>query len=166
MTTKEYVVELLQRLEPVPARLDIRDPEFIEPADARSAALFPFPLNARPALPLVVLVSERTSSAAEILAAALQAQGRAKIVGTPTCGCVLAIRSRYTLPDEGVLDVSEFDYRTASGIRLERLGVEPNLVVQPKRYDLYTNRDRGLEAAVELLAAQTHLKEAGAVASR
>jgi carboxyl-terminal processing protease len=121
----------------------------------RSAALFPFSLNPKPNLPLVVLVSERTSSAAEILAAALQAKGRARIIGTPTCGCVLAIRSRYTLPDEGVLDVSEFDYRTASGIRLERLGVQPDFVVLPKRSDLYTNRDRALDAALEMLRASS-----------
>lgn len=105
--------------------------------------------SARP--PLAVLVSERTSSAAEILAAALQAQHRAHIIGTPTCGCVLAIRSRYTLPDDGVLDVSEFDYRTAAGLRLEGRGVQPEVIVMPQRRDLYAKRDRALETAVSLM---------------
>ncbi|PWT81322.1 MAG: hypothetical protein C5B44_03995 [Acidobacteria bacterium] len=124
----------------------------------RSAALFPFPLNTKPSIPLVVLVSERTSSAAEILTAALQTVGRARVVGTPTCGCVLAIRSRYTLPDDGVLDVSEFDYRTASGVRLERLGIQPDSIILPKRTDLYAKRDRALDAAFEMLSAQTYQK--------
>ncbi len=124
----------------------------------RSAALFPFPLNTKPAVPLVILVSERTSSAAEILAAALQTSGRARVIGTPTCGCVLAIRSRYTLPDEGVLDVSEFDYRTASGVRLERLGIQPDFIILPKRADLYAKRDRAFDAALEMLSAQNYQK--------
>ena len=37
-------------------------------------------------IPLVVLVNQNTASAAEILAGALQAQGRAKIIGTRTYG--------------------------------------------------------------------------------
>jgi carboxyl-terminal processing protease len=96
-------------------------------------------------------MSERTSSAAEILAAVLQAQGRARLVGTTTCGCVLAIRSRHTLPDDGVLDVSEFDYQTAAGIRLEGRGVQPEDLIQPERRDLYSKRDRARQRARELL---------------
>ena len=52
----------------------------------RSSALAPIKL------PLVVLTSENTSSAAEILAATLQAKGRAHVIGNGTCGCVLAIQ--------------------------------------------------------------------------
>src|SRR6185295_14401347 len=58
-------------------------------------------------LPLVVLTSESTSSAAEIMASALQTKRGARVIGSATCGCVLAIRSRHALPDGGVLDVSE-----------------------------------------------------------
>ena len=50
---------------------------------------------------------------------------RRRVIGTGTCGCVLAIRSRHALPDGGVLDVSEFDYRTAAGVRLEGRGIIP-----------------------------------------
>jgi carboxyl-terminal processing protease len=102
-------------------------------------------------LPLVVLVSERTSSAAEILAAVLQARGRARLIGTTTCGCVLAIRSRHSLPDDGVLDVSEFDYRTSEGIRLEGRGVAPEIMLASTRRDVYSGRDRVREAAMQML---------------
>src|SRR4030095_8929204 len=105
-------------------------------------------------LPLVVLVSERTSSAAEILAAALQARGRARLIGTTTCGCVLAIRSRHSLPDDGVLDVSEFDYRTSEGIRLEGRGVAPEIMLGPMRRDVYSDRDRVRETALQILAGK------------
>jgi carboxyl-terminal processing protease len=102
-------------------------------------------------LPLVVLTSENTSSAAEILAAALQTKGRAQVIGSGTCGCVLAIRSRHALPDGGVLDVSEFDYKTASGVRLEGAGIKPDTLSALTRADIYSRHDRALERAIELL---------------
>src|SRR4029079_14550441 len=87
----------------------------------------------------------------EIMAAALQTNRGARVVGSEACGCVLAIRSRHALPDGGVLDVSEFDYRTPEGVRLEGRGVTPALVTTLKRQDLYANRDRTLESASTLL---------------
>jgi carboxyl-terminal processing protease len=101
-------------------------------------------------LPVVVLTSESTSSAAEIMASALQTKRNVPVVGTVTCGCVLAIRNRHALPDGGVLDVSEFDYRTAEGIRLEGRGITPNERTTLKRQDLYAGRDRTVELAKSL----------------
>jgi C-terminal peptidase prc len=102
-------------------------------------------------LPLVVLTSERTSSAAEIFIAALKAAGRATIIGTQTCGCVLAIRTRHNLPDGGLLDVSELDYKTSAGTRLERNGISPDDTVPLERNDLYSGRDRTMELALKRL---------------
>ena len=102
-------------------------------------------------LPLVVLTSESTSSAAEILVAALQAKHRARVIGTETCGCVLAIRNRHALPDGGVLDVSEFDYRTAAGVRLEGFGIKPDKLMKLTRADIYSRRDAALELAKDIL---------------
>jgi carboxyl-terminal processing protease len=102
-------------------------------------------------LPLVVLTSESTSSAAEILVAALQAKQRARVIGTETCGCVLAIRNRHALPDGGVLDVSEFDYRTAAGLRLEGSGIKPDTLMRLTRADIYSRRDAALELAKDIL---------------
>ena len=102
-------------------------------------------------LPMVVLTSESTSSAAEIMAAVLQTKRNARVVGSRTCGCVLAIRSRHALPDGGVLDVSEFDYHTADGVRLEGRGVRPNEITTLQRRDLYEGRDRTIEVAKSFL---------------
>ena len=102
-------------------------------------------------LPLVVLTSESTSSAAEILVAALQAKQRARVIGTETCGCVLAIRNRHALPDGGVLDVSEFDYRTAAGLRLEGSGIKPDTLMKLTRADIYSRRDAALKLAKDIL---------------
>ena len=102
-------------------------------------------------LPLVVLTGESTSSAAEIMVAALQAKGRARVIGAVTCGCVLAIRNRHALPDGGLLDVSEFDYRTASGVRLQDRGITPDELTPLTRSDLYSRREPTLEAARRFL---------------
>lgn len=102
-------------------------------------------------LPLVVLTSESTSSAAEIMVAALQHAHRARVIGTATCGCVLAIRTRHGLPDGGLLDVSEFDYRTANGVRLQDRGVVPDQTIRLTRSDLYSRRDPAFEAAKSFL---------------
>jgi carboxyl-terminal processing protease len=106
-------------------------------------------------LPIVVLTGESTSSAAEIMASALQTKRGARVIGSVTCGCVLAIRSRHALPDGGVLDVSEFDYKTANGIRLEGRGVTPDKVTALTRQDLYAGRDRTLELAKSALKLNT-----------
>jgi carboxyl-terminal processing protease len=102
--------------------------------------------------PVAVLVGPRTASAAEIFAAALQERGRARVFGEPTCGCVLAIRRRQPLPDGGLLDVSEMDYRTASGRRLEGAGVTPDETVPLTRRDIGERRDAAF------LRASAHLK--------
>lgn len=117
----------------------------------RAAMLFaPDSIKTFPAR-VVILTSERTSSAAEIFVAALKEEGRAVVVGQNTCGCVLAIRRRHILPDGGELDVSEMDYQTAGGTRLEGAGLTPDEKITLDRQDLRAHRDRAIERAIELL---------------
>jgi carboxyl-terminal processing protease len=116
-----------------------------------SKRLWRVPQLTRIKLPLVVLTSESTSSASEIMVAALQMKNRARVIGSGTCGCVLAIRNRHPLPDGGVLDVSEFDYRTATGVRLEGRGIKPDRTITPTRNDIYSRRDAALEVARHVL---------------
>jgi C-terminal processing protease CtpA/Prc len=71
---------------------------------------------------------------------------------------VLAIRHRHALPDGGMLDVSEMDYQTPTGQRLERQGIKPDHVVTVGRMDLYAERDRAMEIAIsELKKRRAHL---------
>jgi carboxyl-terminal processing protease len=100
---------------------------------------------------VVILASARTASAAEIFAAALKDAGGARVVGEPTCGCVLAIRTRHPLADGGLLDVSEMDYHTARGVRLEGAGVAPDETVTPTRRDIAEGRDPALLRALSIL---------------
>ncbi|HEY8188139.1 MAG TPA: S41 family peptidase [Pyrinomonadaceae bacterium] len=117
-----------------------------------SRSLFSPDLIAQTKLPLIVLTSERTSSAAEIFIQALKVSKRATILGTETCGCVLAVRTRHELPDGGLLDISELNYETAEGHRLEGHGIKPDEIVTVERSDLYSGRDRAVELAVTKLA--------------
>jgi carboxyl-terminal processing protease len=119
-----------------------------------SKRLWRVPQQARTKLPLVVLTSESTSSAAEIMVAALKTKGRARVMGAGTCGCVLAIRNRHPLPDGGILDVSEFDYRTPGGERLEGRGIRPDETITPTRKDIYSRRDPALDAARNVLISR------------
>ncbi|MFN2415663.1 MAG: S41 family peptidase [Pyrinomonadaceae bacterium] len=101
--------------------------------------------------PVVLLTNARTASAAEVFAAALRETNRASVIGEATCGCVLGIRRRHRLPDGGTLDVSEMDYHTAGGRRLEGTGLRPDVTVEPTRDALRRRRDPALERALEIL---------------
>ncbi|HEV7857352.1 MAG TPA: S41 family peptidase [Pyrinomonadaceae bacterium] len=150
----EAMTEMASAFLPVGSRLG----QFIDRAgrvadapQTRAAMLFaPETIN-RFSGPVVVLTSERTSSAAEIFTAALKEARRAIIIGGPTCGCVLAIRHQHALPDGGELDVSEMDYKTDDGTRLEGVGITPDETVKLNRKDLHARRDHALQRALERL---------------
>ncbi len=72
-----------------------------------------------PSLPIVVLVSEGTASAAEIIAGALQDHDRALIVGTPTFGKGL-VQTLYPLGQETALKLTTARWYTPSGRTIQR----------------------------------------------
>jgi len=51
--------------------------------------------------------------------------------------------------------VSEFDYRTASGVRLQDLGITPDQLTPLTRSDLYSRRDPAFTAAKSFLESST-----------
>lgn len=103
--------------------------------------------------PLIVLVSSRSASGSEIFAAAMQERKRALILGTnpATCGCLLGVSRTLKLSDGGKLNISDTDYRTALGRRVEGVGVKPDRQVEVRIADLTAGRDRSLEIAVDML---------------
>lgn len=78
--------------------------------------------------PVVVLVNEGTASASEILAGALQDNGRAKLVGAKTFGKGL-IQSLFDLPNGSGLAVTVAKYETPNHHDIHKLGITPDLVV-------------------------------------
>ncbi len=101
---------------------------------------------------LAVLVSRTSRSAAELTPAALQEADRAVVVGQRTAGAVL-ISQDTALPDGGRLTLSRADFVTAGGVRLEKRGVDPDIVVGDPAERAPAGLDPALEAALVALRA-------------
>ncbi|MCK4692127.1 MAG: PDZ domain-containing protein, partial [Anaerolineales bacterium] len=69
-------------------------------------------------IPLAVLVNENTASAAEVVAAALQANNRAPLIGTPTFGKG-SVQLVFELSDQSSLHVTASRWKTPQGITLD-----------------------------------------------
>jgi carboxyl-terminal processing protease len=102
--------------------------------------------------PVVVLMSAGSASASELFASAMQAVGRAKVVGQQSCGCLLGFLGYAHVPGGGELAYSEVGFTTIGGNRVEGEGVVPDLVVPLSVSDLQLGRDRALEQAQALIA--------------
>jgi carboxyl-terminal processing protease len=129
-------------------------------------------------MPLVILVNEGSASAAEIVAGALQDQGRAVLLGETTYGkgsvqSILPLRAER----DSAIRMTTARYYTPSGKVIHDNGIEPDILVYvpPSEWvkvrrkrallenaDLYTEeekkqfegvRDRQLDRAVNLLEA-------------
>ncbi|HEY9700379.1 MAG TPA: carboxyl-terminal processing protease CtpA [Trichocoleus sp.] len=103
--------------------------------------------------PLIVLVNQGTASASEILAGALQDNGRAQLVGERTFGKGL-IQSLFNLSDGSGLAVTIAKYETPNHHDINRQGIAPDVEVplDPiSRDEIATESDRQYQAAVELL---------------
>lgn len=106
-------------------------------------------------LPLVVLVDEGTASAAELLSGALQAHGRARLVGARTFGKGL-VHNLLPLADGSALLVSMGRLVTPGGRDILAEGIEPDVSVpgEPSGDALPGPQDARYQKALELLGAQ------------
>ena len=109
--------------------------------------------NAITQKPLVLLVNGGTASASEILAGALQDNGRAQLVGETTFGKGL-IQSLFDLPHGSGLAVTVAKYETPAHHDINKLGITPERIVTAaplKREQFATSEDVQYQAAVETL---------------
>jgi carboxyl-terminal processing protease len=112
--------------------------------------------------PLAILVNQGTASASEILAGALQDNGRAQLVGEKTFGKGL-IQSLFDLSDGSGLAVTVAKYETPNHRDIHKLGIVPDRVVpfEPiERNQVATEADLQYEAAVELLSKDSVVADA------
>jgi carboxyl-terminal processing protease len=103
--------------------------------------------------PLVILVNQGTASASEILAGALQDNGRAKLVGETTFGKGL-IQSLFELSDGSGLAVTIAKYETPQHRDINKLGIKPDKVISQaplNREQIGTTADVQYQAALEIL---------------
>ncbi len=120
-------------------------------------------------IPLVSLVNGGTASAAEIVAGALQAYGRAKLLGTKTFGTGTVLR-KFPLSDGSALMLAVEEWLTPKGKTIWHKGIKPDLVVPlpsgvapffPAQHvpttlqQVRKSRDRQLLDAIGLLSGKT-----------
>ena len=114
--------------------------------------------------PLVVLVNQGTASASEILAGALQDNGRALLVGEKTFGKGL-IQSLFELPDGAGLAVTVAKYETPNHTDINKLGIMPDDVIsqQPITYaQIASDVDEQYQEALKLVTqGESILAKAG-----
>jgi carboxyl-terminal processing protease len=101
-------------------------------------------------LPLAILVGPDTTGAAEIFAAAMQANDRALIVGAATPGEIESETS-FNLPDGSRLFLTTSSFRTSDGRDVGLLGVIPDVAVEVDWDELTAEDDAVREAALRAL---------------
>jgi len=103
---------------------------------------------------MLTLVNGGTASASEILAGALQDDGRSVLVGSRTFGKGL-IQSLIPLGDGSGLAVTVARYLTPSGRDIQNLGIAPDLPLeQPEPLNPGSRDDTWLAQAEALLVQQ------------
>ncbi|MCB0044135.1 MAG: S41 family peptidase [Caldilineaceae bacterium] len=130
-------------------------------------------------IPVVALVNEGSASAAEILAGALQANDRAKIVGATTLGTGTVLRP-FQLSDGSVIRLGVTNWLTPDRELIKGEGIHPDVAVeQPittrmvdslmldsmSAEGLYTHEDRQFASALLLLRLQVNQAEATPITS-
>lgn len=99
----------------------------------------------------VVLVDERTISQAEHTVLLLEAANKTTIIGSPTMGANGDVTS-VVLPGGLTASFSGHDVRHADGRQLQRLGLQPDIVVRPTLAGVRAGRDEVLERAIQFLS--------------
>lgn len=102
-------------------------------------------------IPLVVLVNEGSASASEIVAGAIQDRGRGYLVGVTTFGKG-SVQNFVELDNgQGAVRVTVARWLTPNGRQINRVGLQPDFVVEMSEEDLLADRDPQLEQAIAVL---------------
>ncbi|HVK38522.1 MAG TPA: S41 family peptidase, partial [Candidatus Kapabacteria bacterium] len=99
---------------------------------------------------VVILIDENAQSQSEHLCLALESAHDVTFIGTPTAGANGDV-TNVVLPGGITASFSGHDVRHADGRRLQRIGIQPDVRVEPTVRGLASGRDEVLEAAIEFL---------------
>ena len=103
-------------------------------------------------VPMLVLVNAYSASASEVVAGALQDQGRAKLVGVKTYGKG-SVQQWIPLPnDQGAVRITIARWLTPSDRQINEVGLTPDYEVKMTTEDIQAKLDPQLDKAVEILA--------------
>ncbi|MBM3581254.1 MAG: S41 family peptidase [Alphaproteobacteria bacterium] len=120
-------------------------------------------------IPMVVLINGGSASAAEIVAAALQQNGRATVMGTLTFGKG-SVQTVVPLPQEGAIRLTTSLYYAPSGEAIQSRGVEPDVEVIDTAAEAEKDKSKSAESAADKRRREADLPGAlpavGSVLSR
>ena len=103
-------------------------------------------------MPLILLIGPDTRGASEVFAAALQATGRATLIGSPTLGHVLGF-DHFMLPDGGEVFFSSSSYISPSGADIGMRGIQPDVTMETS-WDQVSDDDDAVIARALLALTQ------------
>jgi carboxyl-terminal processing protease len=106
-----------------------------------------------PGVPIVVLQDRFSASASEVLAAALQENARATVIGEKSFGKG-TVNTPRELPDGGALFVTIAQWLTPTGALIDKVGVRPDIEVLLSDEDIDLRRDTQIFRAIEVLRGQ------------
>ena len=104
-------------------------------------------------LPIVLLQNRFSASASEIVAAALQENNRATVIGETSFGKG-TVNTPKELSDGGVVFVTIAQWLTPNGALIDKVGVRPDIEILPTDEDIDARRDVQLFRAIEVLRGQ------------
>ena len=110
-------------------------------------------------LPVAIVQDEFSASGSELLAAALQENGRAIVVGAPSFGKG-TVRQAVELSNGGAVYVSIARWLTPDRNLIEGRGVLPDIEVELTVEDIEARRDVALHRAIDVLRAQVAARTA------
>ena len=99
---------------------------------------------------MVIIVNEITQSAAEFMSMALRVAPNATVIGSTTAGADGNV-SRFFLPGGITTMISGIGIYYPDGSETQRVGIIPDLTVQPTIQGIIQNRDELLEKAVSII---------------
>jgi carboxyl-terminal processing protease len=117
---------------------------------------------------LVVIVDNRSASAAELLSRVVQLEKRGTVIGDRTAGAVMRSKHHgHELGQDTVIfygaSITDADMIMTDGKSLERVGVTPDETKLPTSWDLAAERDPVLAYAAALLGVTLPPEKAGSL---
>lgn len=103
-------------------------------------------------LPLAILIGPDTQGASEIFAEALQATGRAVLIGQPSPGSVVNF-NHIMLPDGSDVFYALSSYQSPDGRDISLSGVHPNIQMDIGWDSVSANNDALIDRALEILSS-------------
>ncbi len=104
-------------------------------------------------LKFVILIDDGSASASEILAGAMQDNGRAKLVGSQSFGKG-SVQEVIDITPDTILKITVAKWLTPSGTSISEKGLTPDYPIEITQKDIDAKIDSQLNKAVELLLAQ------------